>query len=118
MVSTIDLTGSWTEEGENIGNAGSRHEASCQQRRYTDRPGFKRVLSGTLFGLAFVGPTAPYSMFGIGTVKSRLLPVYAIAMVAMSLTAISYGRMASVGRRFDLRIRVQGAAPHAGYFAM
>jgi amino acid transporter len=36
--------------------------------------GFKRVLSLwdlVLFGLAFVGPTAPYSMFGLATVKSQ-----------------------------------------------
>jgi amino acid transporter len=50
-----------------------------------------------LFGLAFVGPTAPYSMFGIATVKSHghLALVYLIAMVAMSVTAISYGRMSA-----------------------
>ncbi|MGI8784479.1 MAG: APC family permease [Acidobacteriota bacterium] len=62
--------------------------------------GFKRVLSLrdlVLFGLAFVGPTAPYSMYGIATVKSQghLALVYLIAMVAMSFTAISYGRMAA-----------------------
>ncbi len=62
-------------------------------------PGFKRVLSLwdlVLFGLAFVGPTAPYSMFGIATVKSQghLPLVYALAMAVMSLTAVSYGRMA------------------------
>jgi amino acid transporter len=62
--------------------------------------GFKRVLSLwdlVLFGLAFVGPTAPYSMFGIATVKSQghLPLVYLLAMVVMSLTAISYGRMAA-----------------------
>ncbi len=50
-----------------------------------------------IFGIAFVGPTAPYSMFGIATVKSagHLPLVYLIAMVAMSFTAISYGRMAA-----------------------
>ena len=61
---------------------------------------FKRVLTLSdlvIFGLAFVGPTAPYSMFGIATVKSggHLPLVYLIAMVAMSFTAISYGRMAA-----------------------
>lgn len=61
---------------------------------------FKRVLSLRdliLFGLAFVGPTAPYSMFGIATVKSHghLALVYLIAMLAMSFTAFSYGRMSS-----------------------
>jgi putrescine importer len=62
--------------------------------------GFKRVLSLrdlVLFGIAFVGPTAPYSMFGIATVKSHghLPLVYLIALIAMSFTAISYGRMAA-----------------------
>jgi amino acid transporter len=61
---------------------------------------FKRVLSlGDLvvFGIAFVGPTAPYSMFGLATVKSQghLPLVYLIAMFAMSFTAFSYGRMAA-----------------------
>jgi amino acid transporter len=60
---------------------------------------FKRVLSFRdllIFGIAFLGPTAPYSMFGIASVKSQghLPLVYLIAMVAMSFTAVSYGRMA------------------------
>ncbi len=62
--------------------------------------GFRRVLSLrdlVLFGIAFVGPTAPYSMFGIATVKSQghLPLVYLVAMIAMSFTAVSYGRMAA-----------------------
>ncbi|MGE0128305.1 MAG: APC family permease [Blastocatellales bacterium] len=61
---------------------------------------FKRVLSLrdlVVFGIAFVGPTAPYSMFGLATVKSQghLPLVYLIAMFAMSFTAFSYGRMAA-----------------------
>ena len=61
---------------------------------------FKRVLTLrdlVIFGLAFVGPTAPYSMFGIASVKSQghLPLVYLIAMIAMSFTAISYGRMSA-----------------------
>jgi putrescine importer len=61
---------------------------------------FKRVLSLrdlVVFGIAFVGPTAPYSMFGLATVKSHghLPLVYLIAMFAMSFTAFSYGRMAA-----------------------
>jgi putrescine importer len=62
--------------------------------------GFRRVLSLrdlVLFGIAFVGPTAPYSMYGIATVKSQghLPLVYLVAMFAMSFTAVSYGRMAA-----------------------
>lgn len=62
--------------------------------------GFRRVLSLRdliLFGLAFIGPTAPYSMYGLATVKSHghLSLVYALAMIAMAFTAFSYGRMAT-----------------------
>ena len=50
-----------------------------------------------LFGLAFVGPTAPYTFFGVGAVQSHghFAMVYLIAMVAVSFTAVSYGKMAS-----------------------
>lgn len=62
--------------------------------------GFKPVLSVwalVLFGLAFVGPTAPYTFFGVGSVKSHghFALVYLIAMLAVSFTAVSYGRMAA-----------------------
>ena len=61
---------------------------------------FKPVLSLTalvLFGLAFVGPTAPYTFFGVGAVESHghFAMVYLIAMVAVSFTAASYGKMAA-----------------------
>ena len=61
---------------------------------------FKPVLSLwalVLFGLAFVGPTAPYTFFGVGSVQSRghFALVYVIAMAAVSFTAVSYGRMAA-----------------------
>jgi len=84
----------------------------------------KRVLSLwdlVLFGLAFVGPTAPYSMFGIATVKSRghLPLVYLIAMVAMSLTALSYGRMATAYPEAGSTYAYTSKAlhPNLGYFA-
>jgi amino acid transporter len=61
--------------------------------------GFKSVLSLpalVLFGLAFVGPTAPYTFFGVGAVASRghFALVYLIAMFAITFTAVSYGKMA------------------------
>ena len=61
---------------------------------------FRPVLSLwalVLFGLAFVGPTAPYTFFGVGSVKSHghFALVYLIAMFAVSFTAVSYGRMAA-----------------------
>lgn len=71
-----------------------------RQRAPNEGVGFKSVLSLpalVLFGLAFVGPTAPYTFFGVGAVESRghFALVYLIAMVAISFTALSYGKMAS-----------------------
>ena len=62
---------------------------------------FRRFLTLThlvLFGITFVGPTAPFPMFGIVSSVSRghMAASYLIAMVAMILTAFSYGRMAAV----------------------
>jgi len=61
----------------------------------------KRILTLgqlVLFGVTFVGPTAPFPMFGIVSHISRghMALAYVIAMVAMVLTAHSYGRMAAV----------------------
>lgn len=74
--------------------------AAGQNHGQQSGPGFKPVLSLTalvLFGLAFVGPTAPYTFFGVGAVQSRghFALVYLIAMVAVSFTASSYGKMAA-----------------------
>jgi putrescine importer len=74
--------------------AGSEHSSNGREA------GFKPVLSLwalILFGIAFVGPTAPYTFFGVGSVQSRghFALVYLIAMIAVSFTAVSYGRMAS-----------------------
>ncbi|MBK9168178.1 MAG: APC family permease [Bryobacterales bacterium] len=56
-----------------------------------------------LFGITFVTPTAPFPMFGIVSSVSHghMALAYSIALGAMVLTAISYGRMA-------------GAFPNAG----
>ncbi|MDX2032186.1 MAG: amino acid permease [Blastocatellia bacterium] len=90
----------------------------------TAEGGFKRVLSLrdlVLFGLAFIGPTAPYSMYGIATVKSggHLPLVYALAMVAMGFTALSYGRMATAfpdaGSTYTYAAKA--LHPTAGFFA-
>ena len=85
---------------------------------------FKRVLSLrdlVLFGLAFIGPTAPYSMFGIATVKSQghLPLVYLIAMIAMSFTAFSYGRLANTWPEAGSTYTYVTKALHPtiGYFA-
>ena len=61
----------------------------------------KRILTLghlVLFGITFVGPTAPFPMFGIVSSVSHghMALAYMIGMVAMVLTAQSYGRMAAV----------------------
>ncbi|MGH9844625.1 MAG: hypothetical protein ACREEM_38380 [Blastocatellia bacterium] len=70
--------------------------------------GFRRVLTlGDLviFGIAFVGPTAPYSMFGIASVKSQghLPLVYLIAMIAMSSAIPGLENLASIVCSEDAR---------------
>jgi putrescine importer len=62
--------------------------------------GFRPVLSLwdlVLFGLAFVGPTAPYTFFGVGAEQSRghFALVYLVALIAVSFTAASYGKMSA-----------------------
>src|SRR5262245_5222447 len=64
-------------------------------------PRLKRVLSVwdlVLYGLVAVTPSAPATVFGLAQVKSHGHAVVTIlaAMVAMVLTAISYGRMAAL----------------------
>lgn len=59
---------------------------------------FKQVLTLpalVLFGLSFVGPTAPYAFWELGSTKSNghFALVYFIATIAICLTAISYGKM-------------------------
>lgn len=74
-----------------------------------------------LFGIAFVGPTAPYALFGIVAEKSHghVPSVYLVAMVAMSFTAMSYGRMATAfpepGSTYTFAARA--LHPNLGYFA-
>lgn len=64
-------------------------------------PRLKRVLSVwdlIFYGVVAVTPSAPATVFGLAEVKSRGHVVVTIlaAMVAMVLTAISYGRMAAL----------------------
>lgn len=85
---------------------------------------FRPVLSLwalVLFGLAFVGPTAPYAFFGVGSVKSHghFALVYLIAMFAISFTAVSYGRMAAAFPEAGSTYAYASRALHpvAGYLA-
>src|SRR6266571_9070370 len=64
-------------------------------------PHLRRVLSLAdliLYGIVSVTPSAPITVFGLSSVQSRghTVDTILIAMVAMVLTAVSYGRMASL----------------------
>ena len=75
----------------------------------------------TFFGVAFVGPTAPYAMFGIGSANSHghFALVYVLAAVAMVFTAVSYGRMVRAYPNAGSAFAYTSAELHptAGYFA-
>jgi amino acid transporter len=84
----------------------------------------RRVLSLRdliFYGVVAVTPSAPATIFGLAEVKSRGHVVVTIlaAMVAMVLTAISYGRMAAVypsaGSAYAYVSR--GIHPYVGFFA-
>ena len=71
----------------------------------------RRVLSLRdliFYGIVSVTPSAPATIFGLAEVKSggHVVVTILAAMVAMVLTAISYGRMAalypSAGRRLRM----------------
>jgi putrescine importer len=65
------------------------------------QPGLKRALTLwglILYGIIVIQPTAPMSSFGLVAVKAHghVVTAILIAMVAMTFTAFSYGRMARV----------------------
>ncbi len=87
-------------------------------------PRLRRVLSLgdlILYGIIAVTPSAPVTVFGLATVRARGHTVDTIlfAMVAMALTAVSYGRMAAVypaaGSAYTYVGR--GLNPHLGFLA-
>jgi putrescine importer len=89
-----------------------------------ETPKLHRVLSLRdliFYGIVAVTPSAPATVFGLAEVKSREHVVVTIlaAMVAMVLTAISYGRMAalypSAGSAYAYVSR--GIHPYLGFFA-
>jgi putrescine importer len=89
-----------------------------------ETPKLNRVLSLRdliFYGIVAVTPSAPATVFGLAEVKSRGHVVVTIlaAMVAMVLTAISYGRMAalypSAGSAYAYVSR--GIHPYLGFFA-
>ncbi len=87
-------------------------------------PRLRRVLSLwdlIVFGIMAVTPSAPVTVFGLSSVRARGHAVDTIlfAMVAMVLTAISYGRMAALypaaGSAYTYVGR--GINPHLGFLA-
>src|SRR5579864_6852202 len=66
-----------------------------------DRPRLRRELglwALVFYGMVMIQPTAPMPLFGVVSQVSRghMVLTLAIAMCAMMLTALSYGRMARV----------------------
>ena len=64
-------------------------------------PKLRRVLSAwdlILYGIVAVTPSAPVTVFGEALVRSKghAIDTILLAMVAMVLTAVSYGRMAAL----------------------
>ena len=74
-----------------------------------------------LYGIVAVTPSAPVTVFGIAMrdSKGHAIDTILIAMVAMILTAVSYGRMAtlypSAGSAYTYVGR--GLNPHLGFLA-
>jgi amino acid transporter len=86
-------------------------------------PGLKRVLrlpALVLYGIILIQPTAPMPLFGAATTLAHghVVTTILIGMVAMLLTAISYGRMAnaypSAGSAYTYVSRE--IHPSVGYF--
>src|SRR5262245_59856722 len=107
-----------------IGNSTQQTVISTTNDVSMAEGGFRRVLSLwdlVIFGLAFSGPTAPYWMYGIASVKSAGYPRRgsALAMVAMCYTALSYGRMATAFPEAGSTYTYTAKAlrPSVGFFA-
>jgi putrescine importer len=87
-------------------------------------PHLRRVLSLwdlIIFGIMAVTPSAPVTVFGLVSVRARGHTVDTIlfAMVAMVLTAVSYGRMAALYPAAGSAYTYVGRAlnPHLGFLA-
>jgi len=87
-------------------------------------PGLRRVLRTRdliFYGIVLIQPVAPVGVFGLASVMSRghALTAILLAMVAMTLTAVSYGRMATRYPSAGLAYTYVGRAlsPHLGFLA-
>jgi len=90
----------------------------------TDAPHLRRVL--TLWDLVFYGivliqPIAPVPLYGVAQKLSNghFATIILIAMFAMMITAVSYGRMAALypAAGFGLHLVGRGLNPHLGFLA-
>lgn len=97
---------------------------SSPQEVVTAAPRLRRVLSTwdlVIYGIVAVTPSAPVTVYGLAMVNSKghAVDTILLAMVAMVLTAISYGRMAalypSAGSAYTYVGR--GLNPHLGFLA-
>jgi amino acid transporter len=98
--------------------------ARCDTPAGGDAPHLQRVLGLgdlLLYGIVLIQPVGVIGMFGVASQLSRghMLPAVLLAMVAMMLTAVSYGRMAalypSAGSAYTYV--GQGLNPHLGFLA-
>lgn len=87
-------------------------------------PHLQRVLSLgdlVLYGVVLIQPVGVIGMFGVASQMSRghMLMAVLLAMVAMMLTAVSYGRMAAVYPSAGSAYTYvgQGLNPHLGFLA-
>lgn len=96
---------------------------SMNQPATASGPGLKRALrlpALVLYGIILIQPTAPMPLFGAASVlgKGHVVTTILIGMVAMLLTAISYGKMAnaypSAGSAYSYVSRE--IHPSLGYF--
>src|SRR5215472_924254 len=95
-----------------------------QQGESTSAPKLRRILSAwdlILYGIVAVTPSAPVTVFGEALLRSKghAIDTILLAMVAMVLTAVSYGRMAaqypSAGSAYTYVGR--GLNAHLGFLA-
>jgi putrescine importer len=117
---------SWLGESSKLAASfqGRSLEPTTLQRQATAEPHLRRVLTLwdlILYGIVLIMPIAPIPLFGLLQQLSlgHAVTTILIAMVAMMLTAFSYGRMAalypSAGSAYTYVGR--GLNPHLGFLA-
>lgn len=109
------LGAGWGKEKVTKGEGGRLGESDASLRRVLSRGDL------ILYGLVLLGPTAAYPVFGIvqQTSRGHAALSFAVAMVAMLFTALSYGKMSgafpSAGSTYTYASRAFD--PHVGFLA-